>query len=82
MTIMNMAHLHEKAIKDFRKVFSKVQVVDRHNIPIKDLCVQRDFRSLAFNFLASGANITLLSVFFPFFPNFPFNSLNLQYYFQ
>lgn len=82
MTVMDMAHLHEKEIKDFRKVFSKVQVSGRYNIPINDLCVLKDFKSHPFNFLASGASITLISVLFPFSPNFPFNSLNLQCYFQ
>lgn len=82
MAVMDMAHLHEREIKDFRKVFSKVQVVGRHDIRIKDLRVLRDFKSHAFNFLASGASLTLISVVFPFSSNFPFNSLNLQCYFQ
>lgn len=82
MIVMDMAHLHEKEIKVFGKVFSRVQVAGQHNILIMGLCVLRDFKSLAFNFLASGASITLISVFFPFSPNFPFNTLNLQCYFQ
>lgn len=79
---MDMTHLREKVIKDFRKVFSKAQVEGRNIILIKDLCVLRDFKNLAFHFLASGTSMTLISVFFPFSPNFSFNSLNLQCYFQ
>lgn len=70
MTVMDMAHLHEKEIKDFRKVFSKVHMAVRHNILTKNLCVLRDFKRHAFNFLASGASLILISVLFPFSPNF------------
>jgi len=77
-----MVHLHEKDVKDFRRgALSKAQKAGMHEIPIKDLHALRAFKNLAFNFLASKANIILLSVFFLFSPNFQFNSLNLQCYF-
>lgn len=76
--VMAVVHLHEKEMKDFRKISSKARMAGRREIPIKNLCVLRAFKSLAFNFLASGVSITLLSIFFPFSPNIPFNSLNLQ----
>lgn len=79
--VMAMVHLHEKEMKDFRTMFSKAQMEGRREIPIKDLCVLRAYKNLVFNFLASGVSITLLSIFFHFYPNFPFSSLNLQCYF-
>lgn len=75
--VMAMVHLHEKEMKDFGRMFSKAQMAGRREIPIEDLLVLRTFKSFAFNFLASGVSITLLSIFLPFPPNFPFNSLNL-----
>lgn len=75
--VMAMVHLHEKEMKDFRRMFSKAQMAGRREIPIEDLLMLRTFKSLSFNFLASGVSITLLSIFLPFPPNLPFNSLNL-----
>lgn len=62
--VMAMVHLHEKEMKDFRKTVSKAQMAGSCEIPIKDLHMLRAFKSLAFNFLASGVSITLLSIFF------------------
>lgn len=64
--VMAMVHLHEKEMKDFRRMFSKAQKARRREIPIKDLHVLRAFRNLAFNFLGSGVSIALLSFFSSF----------------